>query len=283
MSLGERLASYSAKTKSPCLPLTPTQQSLMSDNHKLVHGFLRRKCRRLATGSQEYEELASELNQSLLRAAQTYDGRSKFSTWADQWFRAGYSKWAYARAKAAKLNCCPMSVMQGEGRDQECLGVPSKEKTAADIVEVTEDIKRYLGFVTPRHRTALVLRYLQEQSLSCVAAVLQVSKERARQITEDALTVIRKKANQARALTQTLLCEEVEDTDVNYIGVCPVCERAVIWCGPDKQAAERMGLIARRDDVVTWFHKKGCERIVPKVCKRRKVVQPEFEWTGVNS
>ncbi len=178
-------------------------------------------CYRWACGvSLDFEDLVQEGMQGVIRAAETFDpARGAFSTYASPWIRhyvqravhmnartvrvpAPVAKAAHARGEPISLTCASLDAPvringhDADGRSVATLGErlgfnmdPEGPKNI-DESERRELVAHLLSTLTERQSTVLRLRFFEDLTLFETGRRIGLTKERTRQIQNEALRCI---------------------------------------------------------------------------------------------
>jgi len=165
--------------------LTPEQQQLAAS----CVGLACMLALRFATfNNLDREEAQSWALKSLCGAARKYDpAKGKFSTYCGHWVKAALLTYRKRHARDRRR----LPVKRFTVVDEEALfdaePEPEQNAYAQEIITIAE------RFLAPRLWRALRWRYLDGWTLSEIGSVLHVTKERARQLIEEALGKLRKR------------------------------------------------------------------------------------------
>jgi len=181
------------------------RNELAEKNWNLVRAVCKRLMYRIEAARVDPDDVIGAGWFGLLRAAELYeeiqpDGRRiRFSTYANYWIEQ------YMVREMNSLAHCNLGVsidaVLPERRSWQ-----SRNKTLADCVEEEDgetnvhvpssDLRDLLCSLKPRYRHALECRFVLNMALHETGRELGVSRERARQIIEQALKLVRKRAQE---------------------------------------------------------------------------------------
>lgn len=167
-------------------PLTPDQQKLVADNHRLAFAAAKRFTRLPpGVGSDDVEAAALA---GLVRAAQSFkpDGPAKFSTYG--WNGATNAVCDLLR-RARKHAAVPFSALGAEDGGDYAATVAAPEADPRELPPDADAFWAEIAEALPDQRQRYVLRrrYRDGLKLHEVAAELEVSKERIRQLEAKAI------------------------------------------------------------------------------------------------
>lgn len=170
-----------------------TRQYLISANARLAIPLLKRYRQ-----TRHYEDLVAESYLLICRAIDFFDWRRgfKFST---------YATWSISRTVGGAAGFLlkhdavvrPASVAGDEYREQslEAVAPVSESQIASEHKNVQDLVSKLLDFCNPREKEILKLRFMNEQTLECIAKQYGVTRERIRQIEKKALIRMSQQAN----------------------------------------------------------------------------------------
>ncbi len=180
-------------------PLTPEQQELVEENHKLIFAYAYEK-------EIDLEEHYGRLAYALCRASQCFDPeKGNFSTVAYRCMQGEMSHYYYTlnRQKRVPQNLIK-SLSQAitsefyEGKEVTLEDVIPDPNNAIDVFENEYLVSLMLECLNDRERYILTEYYIQGRTLQSIADELGCTKERIRQININSIGKIRKKFNPPR-------------------------------------------------------------------------------------
>lgn len=171
--------------------LTKAQWRMVADNMGLVHSMLRK--RGYHEDSAQFEEVYAGAFSGLCRAAIGFDhGRGvKFSTYA---CRAILNSIVHMKHRIRPTRSLDYRGFGNEGRSTSSMvATPDSRASAAENDELVSSL---LVGLTDRERFVIAARVLDHLKLDQIGAMLDVTRERVRQIQEKALAKLRERAEQ---------------------------------------------------------------------------------------
>lgn len=181
--------------------LTRYRQRLVEDNVRLVYWHVGKRLK--GFHPDVVDEAVAQCMLGLIRAAQLFDKRRKadrtgktvkFGTYAMYWVKCFFQRWTDRRVKEQATGGMQLSCV-GRRDDGEQWEPASRDKGEAEAVTDHDAAARLLKWLTPRQRMVMEMRYFECLTLSQVGDRLGVTRERVRQIEEQAKTKLRRHAS----------------------------------------------------------------------------------------
>jgi RNA polymerase sigma factor (sigma-70 family) len=178
-------------------PMTPEQSRLASDNLGLAFAM----ARKFSGKGIDDDELLSLAQEALCRAAKCYerDRGFKFSTYACRAIVLGFAAKLGRMNNGAKLVKFPQSLDQYRDGDerQHMADIADRRPGLSERMSNGELYERAMACLDERQRTVILLRYQMNWTLEEIGDTLGVTKERARQIQQEALSQCREALGEA--------------------------------------------------------------------------------------
>lgn len=198
---------------------------LAAANRRLASSFVGREMRTFfgTFGDDEHQELVACALVGLVEAAKTWDpGRgATLATWAWHWMRKECQRclhrrpmiwipiylWRRRRENAAEWNALPSAdVRLDADRRLDLIPAPDRTRENRDNRDTAAEL---LGCLSDRERYVIARRFgldgEETATLSEIGQGIGLSRERTRQIEEQALAKMRRHADELRARTDALL------------------------------------------------------------------------------